>query len=101
MPNVFGTGNTFNLNAQLSIPFQQLDISYIDPYFTTSGISQSVSAYANRSNFAKTNAIAAYQLDTFGARLMYGLPISTFSNVSWGLHLQTTQLNNQMVMNHQ
>ncbi|AXA34417.1 outer membrane protein assembly factor BamA [Francisella adeliensis] len=85
MPNVFGTGNTFNLNAQLSIPFQQLDISYIDPYFTTSGISQSVSAYANRSNFAKTNAIAAYQLDTFGARLMYGLPISTFSNVSWGL----------------
>ncbi|WP_275424772.1 POTRA domain-containing protein, partial [Serratia marcescens] len=29
MPNVFGTGNTFNLNAQLSIPFQQLDISYI------------------------------------------------------------------------
>lgn len=85
MPNVFGTGNTFNLNAQLSIPFQQLDISYIDPYFTTSGISQSVSAYANRSNFAKTKAIAAYQLDTFGARLMYGLPISTFSNVSWGL----------------
>ncbi|MDE4944686.1 outer membrane protein assembly factor BamA, partial [Francisella tularensis subsp. holarctica] len=31
MPNVFGTGNSFNLNAQLSIPFQQLDISYIDP----------------------------------------------------------------------
>ncbi|MFT5950733.1 MAG: outer membrane protein insertion porin family, partial [Francisella sp.] len=85
MPNVFGTGNTFNVNAQLSIPFQQLDVSYIDPYFTTSGISQSVSAYANRSNFAKTDAITAYQLDTFGARLMYGLPISTFSNVSWGL----------------
>jgi outer membrane protein insertion porin family len=85
MPNVFGTGNTFNVNAQLSIPFQQLDVSYIDPYFTTSGISQSISAYANRSNFAKTNAITAYQLDTFGARLMYGLPVSTFSNVSWGL----------------
>ena len=85
MPNVFGTGNTFNVNAQLSIPFQQLDISYIDPYFTTSGISQSISAYANRSNFAKTDAVTAYQLDTFGARLMYGLPISTFSNVSWGL----------------
>jgi len=85
MPNVFGTGNTFNVNAQLSVPFQQLDVSYIDPYFTTSGISQSVSAYINRSNFAKTNAITAYQLDTFGARLMYGLPVSTFSNVSWGL----------------
>ena len=86
MPNVFGTGNTFNVNAQLSIPFQQLDVSYMDPYFTTSGISQSVSAYANRSNFAKTDAITAYQLDTFGARLMYGLPISTFSNVYWGLN---------------
>ena len=85
MPNVFGTGNTFNVNAQLSIPFQQLDVSYIDPYFTTSGISQSISAYANISNFAKTNAITAYQLYTFGARLMYGLPVSTFSNVSWGL----------------
>ncbi|NIY56545.1 outer membrane protein assembly factor BamA, partial [Francisella noatunensis subsp. orientalis] len=84
MPNVFGTGNTFNLNAQLSIPFQQLDISYIDPYFTTSGISQSISAYINRSNFAKTNAVAAYRLDTIGARLMYGVPISTFSNVSAG-----------------
>lgn len=85
MPNVFGTGNTFNVNAQLSLPFQQLDISYIDPFFTTSGVSQSISAYINRSNFARTDAIASYQLDTLGARLMYGVPISTFSNVSGGL----------------
>ena len=84
MPNVFGTGNTFNVNAQLSIPFQSLQLSYIDPFFTTSGISQSIGLYANRTNFAKTNAIAAYKLDTFGASLMYGVPISTYSNVSWG-----------------
>ncbi|MDE4984289.1 BamA/TamA family outer membrane protein, partial [Francisella tularensis subsp. holarctica] len=51
MPNVFGTGNTFNLYAQLSIPFQQLDISYIDPFFTSSGVSQSICIYINRSNF--------------------------------------------------
>nr|WP_168711768.1 outer membrane protein assembly factor BamA [Francisella orientalis] len=93
MPNVFGTGNTFNLNAQLSIPFQQLDISYIDPYFTTSGISQSISAYINRSNFAKTNAVAAYRLDTIGARLMYGVPISTFSNVSAGITFANNTIN--------
>lgn len=85
MPNVFGTGNTFNINAQVSKPFQQLDVSYIDPFFTTSGVSQSISAYVNRSNFAKTDAIAAYQIDTYGARLMYGVPVSTFSNVSGGL----------------
>ncbi|APC96994.1 outer membrane protein assembly factor BamA [Francisella frigiditurris] len=85
MPNVFGTGNTFNIDAQLSIPFQNLSISYIDPYLTTSGISQSISAYVNRSNFAKTDAIAAYQLDTFGARLMYGVPLSAFNNVTWGI----------------
>ncbi len=85
MPNVFGTGNTFNINAQLSLPVQQFDVSYIDPYFTTTGISQSISGYINRSNYAKTNVVTAYQLDSLGARLMYGLPVSTFSNVSWGL----------------
>lgn len=40
MPNVFGTGNTFNLNAQLSIPFQQLDISYIDPFLLHQGLAK-------------------------------------------------------------
>ncbi|MED7787480.1 outer membrane protein assembly factor BamA [Francisella sp. 19X1-34] len=85
MPNVFGTGNTFNVNAQLAVPYQNLDVSYINPYFTTSGISQSISAYVSRSNFAETNAIAAYQLDRWGARLIYGVPVSTFSNVSGGL----------------
>ncbi|ASG68583.1 outer membrane protein assembly factor BamA [Francisella halioticida] len=85
MPNVFGTGNTFNVNAQLAVPYQNLDVSYINPYFTTSGISQSISAYVSRSNFAKTNAIAAYQLDRWGGRLIYGVPVSTFSNVTGGL----------------
>ncbi|MEY8703129.1 outer membrane protein assembly factor BamA, partial [Francisella philomiragia] len=93
MPNVFGTGNTFNVNAQLSLPYQQLDISYINPYFTTSGISQSISAYINRQNTARTNAIAAYRLDTIGARLMYGVPISTFSNVSAGITFANNTIN--------
>ena len=85
MPNVFGTGNTFNVNAQLAVPYQNLDVSYTNPYFTTSGVSQSISAYVSRSNFAETNAIAAYQLDRWGARLIYGVPVSTFSNVTGGL----------------
>ncbi|MDE4959686.1 hypothetical protein NAI72_12370, partial [Francisella tularensis subsp. holarctica] len=42
MPNVFGTGNTFNLNAQLSIPFQRLDISYGVRGCATSGGGQRV-----------------------------------------------------------
>ena len=85
MPNVFGTGNTFNVNAQLAVPYQNLDVSYTNPYFTTSGVSQSISAYVSRSNFAETNAIAAYQLDRWGARLIYGVPVSIFSNVTGGL----------------
>ena len=92
MPNVFGTGNTFSLETQLSIPSQQLNLKYIDPYFTTSGISETISANSNRTNYAKTDAVTAYQLNTFGASLMYGVPISTFSNASWGL----TYANNQI-----
>ena len=84
MPNVFGTGNIFNTDIQLSLPYQNLSLSYIDPFFTTSGISQSISAYANRLNTAKTDTIAAYQRNTVGARLMYGVPISAFSNITWG-----------------
>ncbi|MDE4980241.1 outer membrane protein assembly factor BamA, partial [Francisella tularensis subsp. holarctica] len=63
----------------------KLDISYFYPFFTTSVFRQSISIYINRSNFAKTYAVAAYQLDTIGARLMYGVPRSTFSNVSGGI----------------
>ena len=94
MPNVFGTGNAFNINASLSKPYQSLDVSYSDPFFTTSGISQTISANISKSDYSEVSTISSYQLNTIGASLIYGLPVSTFSSINWGLTYANNDVEN-------
>jgi len=84
VPNVFGTGNTFAADAKLSFTYQDLTLSYTDPFFTNSGISQTISAFINRTNYSETSAIADYKLNRVGTSIGYSVPISSYSYVNWG-----------------
>ena len=92
MPNVLGTGNIFSINTQISKPYQNLSISYTNPSFTVSGISQTVSAFVNRSNFSETDSVVGYRLDSYGFNLLYGMPLSTFSNLTWGFQFTNNRV---------
>ena len=91
MPNLFGTGNGFNVNAQLSKPYQNFTMGFVQPYFTLSGIQQSESIYFNRVDAAK-QGLSNYSTNSFGATLNYSIPISTWNNFVAGIGMDHTTL---------
>ena len=52
--NLLGTGNQFSIGANLSSVYQSLNLSYTDPFFTDSGISQTIGAYVSKTNYENT-----------------------------------------------
>lgn len=91
MPNLFGTGNIFNINTQISKPYQSVNLTFTQPYFTLSGISQSVGFYFQRVD-ASEEGLADFSTNSYGATLTYGIPISTWNTFSVGGGIDRTQL---------
>lgn len=93
MPNVFGTGNIFDISMQLSKPYQSLNFTYTEPYFTQSGVSQSFNIYLSKLDNDHTSLVS-YSLDQYGANLTYGVPMSVFDRISFGGGVDHTRLVN-------
>ncbi|WP_440682008.1 outer membrane protein assembly factor BamA [Cysteiniphilum halobium] len=91
LPNIQGTGNQFSIGANLSSVYQSLNMSYTDPYFTQSGISQTISTYLSRTDYNNTS-IASYRLNQYGANLGYSIPTSAFDSISLGGGVDHTQV---------
>lgn len=91
MANLFGTGNNFNVSTQLSKPSQSLSFSFIQPYFTQTGISQTFTVYGNRIDNSKRNLVN-YSSNTFGGKLSYGIPMGPFSKAHLGGGYNYTKL---------
>lgn len=91
MPNLFGAGNIFNVSAQLSRPFQSVSMGVTNPYFTLSGISQSVNFYFQKTN-AGEEGLTDFSTNSFGTTLGYAIPISTWNFFNVGLGIDHTQL---------
>ena len=91
MPDVLGTGNIFNINAQLSKPYQSLSFTFTQPYFTMSGISQSITLFGNRVDNSKRDLIN-YSTNAFGGNLNYSVPLSTWSYFNFGGGYEYTKL---------
>ena len=85
MPNIFGTGNAFSISTQLSRPSQSLSVSFEQPYFTLSGISQSFSAYLQREDNARRQNYIGYSMDSYGFDLGYGFPLSSEDRLDLGI----------------
>ena len=91
LPNVQGTGNQFLIGANLSSVYQNLNMSYTNPYFTQSGITQTVSTYLSRRDNDDTS-IASYHLNQYGANLGYSIPTSAFDSISFGGGVDHTEV---------
>lgn len=91
MNNLFGTGNTFGVNAQISRPYQSVSANLTQPFFTLSGVSQSESVYYTRNN-AADEGLAQFSTNSFGATLNYGIPISTWNTFNFGGGIDRTSL---------
>ncbi len=93
MPNVFGTGNIFSINTQLSKPYQSVNFNYTEPFFTMSGIQQSIGVYVTRMDNADTD-IASYTTNSIGTTLNYTFPLNDTDSFTVGGGLDHTSLEN-------
>ena len=83
--NLFGTGERLALSFDNSTSQDNFSISYTDPYYTPDGISRNVRAFIKKTDTSKLTSTANYILDSYGAKVRYGVPLSEFSTFSFGL----------------
>jgi outer membrane protein insertion porin family len=89
--NVFGTGNALVANISTSKVNKQLAVTYVEPYWTVDGISRSTELYVRSVN-PSSLPIAAYQSQTAGAAVGFGIPITETDTVNLGVRFEHTQL---------
>nr|VFK77753.1 MAG: Beta-barrel assembly machine subunit BamA [Candidatus Kentron sp. SD] len=90
--NFFGTGNkvvaTFN-NSNVNRTFL---FSYLNPYYTTDGVSRGFHARYEEIDAAEAN-ISRYALDELGAGLNFGIPINEFDAINVGFSAEHMNFN--------
>lgn len=89
--NFLGTGNTVSVTAENSYLTRQLNLSWTDPYFTSDGISQTISTYYRRSK-GVIRYSSGFDYDVIGADLTYGIPLSEFTFLRIGGGASRTSL---------
>ena len=87
--NVFGTGNRASLTFNNSDVNRNLTASWLNPYFTVDGVSLGFDVYYRKTNAADAN-IADYTLDELGVNLAFGVPVSEYNTIDFGIVPQRT-----------
>lgn len=91
MTNLFGTGNIFSINSQISQPYKTINATFTQPFFTQSGISQSLGVYYTNVD-AGEEGLTNYTTNSYGVTLTYGMPISAWDTLNFGGGYDHTQL---------
>jgi outer membrane protein insertion porin family len=94
--NLFGTGERLAIAFDNSTSQDNFSISYTDPYYTNDGISRNVRAFIRNTDTSELNSTADYIIDSYGAKVRYGVPISEFSSFSFGFgyeHVEAIETN--------
>jgi len=81
--NFLGTGNRVEIAADRSTIYEQLNLSWTDPYFTADGISQTVSTYYRKSE-SVIRFSSGFNSNVIGGDLTYGIPLSEFTTLRAG-----------------
>ncbi len=81
--NVFGTGERMQFAFDTSSTTNQLSASYTDPYYTEDGISRTVSAFVRKTDTGSSST-SKYILNSYGANVNFGVPLSEFSTFRLG-----------------
>jgi outer membrane protein insertion porin family len=91
--NFLGTGNKVSLGLTRSEYQSRYNFSYVNPYFTPDGVSLGYSAFYRKTNYDDLNVdIASYAVDSLGAGMNFGYPISETSRLTFGLTVQQDEI---------
>ncbi len=78
--NFLGTGNQFSVTLSNSAFQKSLNFSYVDPYFTSNGVSVGYGAFYSEFNNSNFNT-AQYSSSSVGGTVTFGIPITETDTV--------------------
>lgn len=90
--NIFGTGNALSFQVSTGSINQVYSMSYTNPYFTDDGVSRGFDVYKRKVDASNLSAIGSYNTDTIGAGVRFGVPITEFDTINYGLAYERTSI---------
>jgi len=90
--NFLGTGESFNLNINTSSANTLYSLSVTDPYSTLNGVSRTFSFSYQKADATELDS-ADYTTDTYGAAVIFGVPISEYNTFRYGFNVDRTKVN--------
>ncbi|OGT34096.1 MAG: outer membrane protein assembly factor BamA [Gammaproteobacteria bacterium RIFCSPHIGHO2_02_FULL_39_13] len=98
-PNFMGSGKYVSVGFTRSEYTSNYGITYNNPFFTTSGISQGYNVYYSHTTPENVN-LEPYTMDDYGLSTTYGIPISEYDQFTLGGgydHIAISDVNNALV----
>ena len=78
--NVFGSGKTISINFDNSAASERYSLRYLNPYYTTDGISRGFNFSFTKTDAAEEN-ISNYLIDRIRLGMNFGIPLSEFNSL--------------------
>lgn len=89
--NLLGTGQNLAVTINTDSANTVYNVSFTDPYYTTDGVSRTMSlAFAKRD--AAKEEINNFQTDSYSANINYGIPLTEYSTFRLGYGLSQVDL---------
>ncbi len=89
--NFLGTGNRINASIENNTISRSINLGWTDPYFTSDGISQSISL-TYRESESVIRFSSGFNSNILGANLTYGIPLSEYVALRAGVGFEDVAL---------
>jgi outer membrane protein insertion porin family len=89
--NLFGTGKELAFSFDNSKATTNFNIRYVNPYHTLEGVSRGFNVFSNTVE-ADELATAGYNTTTVGGGVFYGIPLTEFSRLTFGVDLERIKI---------
>ncbi|HGM5550028.1 outer membrane protein assembly factor BamA [Pseudomonas putida] len=91
--NFLGTGNRVSVGLTRSEYQSRYNFGYVDPYWTADGVSLGYNAFYRTTDYKDLDVdVASYAVDSLGAGVNVGYPISETSRLTFGLSVQQDEI---------
>ena len=89
--NIFGSGKHLSATINNSKVMRNISLSFTDPYYTVDGVSRGFDIYDRRVDSSYLN-LGYYTSDTLGGGVRFGVPLTEWDNIGFGLGVENTRL---------
>lgn len=87
--NFLGTGNKVSVGLTRSEYQERYNFGFVDPYWTADGVSLGYNAFYRTTDYDELDTdVSSYAVDSYGAGVSIGYPISETARLTYGLTVQ-------------